>query len=642
MISRLGLSRIRADAANAWHARVSSLRRRFDEWRELASKIRRTLFIRHLDNQAEILVSSVFVDAGNRGLNAVCIFHSYIPPSESIRELLANPKVSSVGLKDSRFDSLMPADLQEDPRVGRYWEPGGWSLPAAATDVYFVGPWRLLTAAMFREATSRGVRSLRVRVAIYWITVPLSVFRTAQRLWYPCNVLFRAFRGWWSYCLGAAAGFWRKRPRVTTPRVKILSPEAALEGMLRTNYPSVGAVPGRIVHVCGNLQPGGAERQLVYTLEGLQKRKFESVRLLCHSLRADSGDRSDFHLERVRAAGIEVREIRRHVTVATMPSNIREAVNSLPGGLLNDIADLFWEFIELRPQVVHAWLDWDNVRSGIAAVLAGVPNVVLSGRNINPSHFALYQAYMDPAYRVLMRRSNVTLINNSRAGANDYADWIGIARHRVPVIYNGVDLGGARLDSDASANSLRERLKIPREVFLVGGVFRLESEKRPLLWIEVAAIVAAHIPNAWFVIFGQGSLREQIIEAAKRHGVAERLVMPGLIGDVSPAMAMCDVLLLTSFGEGLPNVLLEAQWNGTPVVTTDVGGAAEAIQPDVTGWAVSSDGAQDLAQQIIRLYDDPKVRETARIEGPKFVRHRFSVERMISETARLYEVAASD
>ena len=43
--------------------------------------------------------------------------------------------------------------------------------------------------------------------------------------------------------------------------------------------------------------------------------------------------------------------------------------------------------MELKPAVVHAWLDWSNVRAGIAAVLAGVPRIILSGRNLNPSNF---------------------------------------------------------------------------------------------------------------------------------------------------------------------------------------------------------------------------------------------------------------
>ncbi len=72
----------------------------------------------------------------------------------------------------------------------------------------------------------------------------------------------------------------------------------------------------------------------------------------------------------------------------------------LPEDLAADIKALYEEFVALRPEIVHAWLDWDNVRAGIAAVLAGVPTIILSGRNLNPKHFQFYRPYMDAAYRV--------------------------------------------------------------------------------------------------------------------------------------------------------------------------------------------------------------------------------------------------
>ena len=77
--------------------------------------------------------------------------------------------------------------------------------------------------------------------------------------------------------------------------------------------------------------------------------------------------------------------------------------------------------------------------------------------------------------------------------------------------------------------------------------------------------------------------------------------MPGVTGDILPAMSIMDLLLLTSRAEGVPNVLLEAQWVGTPVVTTDVGGAKEAIEPGITGWTCASGRPTDLAREIVAL-----------------------------------------
>jgi len=470
----------------------------------LAKRIGRTLLTRHLNNVAEVLIASALADARRRSLGPICMFLSFSPANEDIRALLCDPRVASVGIKDSPFATKLPADLSEDPRIGRYWEePSGWTLPIPATDVYFIGSWRLITTAMLREAIRCEVVSLRVRLAIFWAPVPLDVLHRIARLPHPLRRtifgLHRAPQRLWSggrRILAGAIGI--VRPDATALAAQIggseslqrISLEAAFEHMLHAAAPPSGAVYGRIVHVCGNLQPGGAERQLVYVLKGLARQNYESVRLLCHSLRPNTSDRRDFHLQAVRAIGVEAREIRRRPTGSALPAGLRAVASAIPPGLLADIADLYWEFTEIRPEVVHAWLDWDNVRSGLAAALAGVPTIILSGRNLNPSHFALYQSYMDPAYRVLARRDNVTLVNNSRAGADDYADWIGIAHERIHVVRNGVDLGARAPALNDAAGTRRAALGIPGGAYVVGGVFRLEAEKRPLLWIETAAAVA--------------------------------------------------------------------------------------------------------------------------------------------------------
>jgi glycosyltransferase involved in cell wall biosynthesis len=69
-----------------------------------------------------------------------------------------------------------------------------------------------------------------------------------------------------------------------------------------------------------------------------------------------------------------------------------------------------------------------------------------------------------------------------------------------------------------------------------------------------------------------------------------------------------DVLLLTSHGEGLPNVLLEAQADGTPVIATDVGGSREAIDVGITGWVVASHRSRDLAERVVWLHDHAQAR----------------------------------
>ena len=616
--------------------------------------IRSTLFIRHLDTLPETLVASALADADGRGVDRVTIFFSHVVEPEILGKLLEDRRVASVGTKDARFESLLPPALLSDPRVGRYWEPGNWTLPEPAEHVYFVGPWRLITPEMIGHALRRDVASLRVRVATSWATVPLTRIRSGLPLLRfigrtagPVNQLAKravgASRRLAAQAILAARSDWAETAaRIAGPN-EIASPslERVFKHMLRNRPASVQPVSGRIVLVCGNLAPGGAERQVTYTLQGLAARRLD-VSLLCHHLAPVGGHRYDFYLPQVEAAGVSAREVSRRVGVgdsADMPSGLKEVARLLPPALAADIANLCHEFRELRPEVVHTWLDWDNVRGGLAAALAGVPRVVVSGRNINPSNFALYQPYMDPAYRVLAGLPNVTLINNSRAGADDYADWLGIPSERIGVVHNAVDFAGRnRLPPEGRA-ALRASLRIPEDAFLVGGVFRLEAEKRPLLWVETAALLARQVPNMHFVIFGQGSMRDELLRAAERQEIAGRLTLAGVTSDVLSAMSIMDVFLLASFGEGLPNVLLEAQWVGTPVVLTDVGGAKEAVEPGVTGWPIPTNLAWELATKIKWLFDNVAILEAARRRGPEWVRDQFGVDRMLADTLKAYALS---
>jgi glycosyltransferase involved in cell wall biosynthesis len=101
-------------------------------------------------------------------------------------------------------------------------------------------------------------------------------------------------------------------------------------------------------------------------------------------------------------------------------------------------------------------------------------------------------------------------------------------------------------------------------------------------------------------------------------------------------MRALDVFLLTSSGEGIPNVVLEAQWAGTPVVATRAGGVAEALELGASDWIVDPPDADHLAGCVNRLLGDPGARARASAAGPELVRARFGLPRMIEETMKAY------
>jgi glycosyltransferase involved in cell wall biosynthesis len=406
------------------------------------------------------------------------------------------------------------------------------------------------------------------------------------------------------------------------------------------------AVSGRIVVVCGSLQPGGAERQVVNTLAGLVGAPHvESVTLLCDHLRAHTADKYDFYLPLAQSSGVQPRIIRNSWNDsdrASLPRGFAEVASKLPfySNLLSDVANLYFEFRAMRPQVVHAWLDWSNVRAGLAAILAGVPRIVLSGRNLSPRHFALNTDYFHPAYSAVLERSGdqVPLLNNSQAGADDYAKWLSFPLERIGVIRNGVRFTEDMRPSCEHNDAFRSRLGIPTGAPIVGGMFRFNPEKRPLLWLETAARVAASVPDAHFVIFGEGPLRHTMKNVISAEGIKARTHLCGIVTPSFEGLSPCDLILLTSSGEGTPNVLLEAQSLGIPVVTTDAGGAGEAVLDGVTGVVMRTSDADAIAQAVVRVLRDEVFHGRARRQGPWFIATQYGVERMVRETLAAYRL----
>jgi glycosyltransferase involved in cell wall biosynthesis len=300
------------------------------------------------------------------------------------------------------------------------------------------------------------------------------------------------------------------------------------------------------------------------------------------------------------------------------------------------------EFVCLKPGVVHCWQDGAGIPAAYAAWLVGVPRILISTRNLRPTNFAWYRSYMFSAYCELAECPEVVLINNSRAGAIDYADWLGLEVERFAVKRNGVDLASLRPADPKDLAALRARLGIPPKALIVGSIYRLNEEKRPLLWIQTAREIAKQLPDCHFVIFGKGPLRDELQQLAARSGVADNLHCPGTVADATLGLSLFDIFLLTSRVEGTPNALLEASALGVPVVTTNAGGAREAVVEGVTGYIVDPPEPELIAARVVQIARALNWRERVKTAGPDFVKHCFGLDRMIAETINLYSIPRAE
>lgn len=428
--------------------------------------------------------------------------------------------------------------------------------------------------------------------------------------------------------IAAVATVWDRLPGTRAERRLAAALDAA-----RATAARIDPVPGRVLMFNASLVPGGAERQLVNTAVGLARRGaaygIEHVVVALDS--ASEGGRPGVLTAELAAAAVPVEVL----VEAEVPEAVRRLAARLPAETGGRVRRMAAAILRHRPAVVHAWQDSTAICAGLAAAWAGVPCIVLSGRNVSPRNFVFWTPWLRPAFRVLLARPELRLINNSAAGAHDYADWLGVAADRIGVVRNGIAL--APLDpgaTTAARERLRARLGVAAEARLIGSVFRFYPEKRPLLWVAAAAAYAARDPGARFAVVGWGPFAEPMRQAARKAGLADRLHLLPAETPVAEALAAMDAFLLTSAREGTPNVVLEAQAAGLPVIATAAGGTEEALREGAAALAEPTPAA--LAQALAALFADPARLGAARALGPGFVAAHYGLARMLDETLAIY------
>ncbi len=416
--------------------------------------------------------------------------------------------------------------------------------------------------------------------------------------------------------------------------------------LLATQQARTVSTPSKlnVLHSIGALIPGGAERQLCNLVVGASRRGL-NVRVLTlrESIEEDGHYADLLHAAGIRSfvAGAEFNSdfVRR---LRTTPAAI-EFLSHLPLFFQPYISDIFGELVTNPPDLLHAWLDHNNVWAGLAAVLAGVPHIVLSTRNVNPSHFPyLAHPLFKPWYQVLATFPHVHFINNSYAGAQDYAEWLELPLSRFHVIHNGVDFGTIQRANEVDVQSFRRELQISPVAPLVAGVFRLSDEKQPLVFFEVVRRAMLKAPDLHAVIAGVGPCEGELRAAITHANLTDRFHLLGRRKDINVIMSSATVLLLTSRHEGTPNVLLEAQSLGCPVISTKAGGAVDAVDHNKTGLLMDVGDVDGLTEALLKLLGDPHQRHCFAESGPGFIQSRFGVDRMVDETLAVYQRALSE
>lgn len=206
----------------------------------------------------------------------------------------------------------------------------------------------------------------------------------------------------------------------------------------------------------------------------------------------------------------------------------------------------------------------------------------------------------------------------------------------VATIPNGIEL---QPRGPASRN-LRAELGAAADAPLVGCICRLAPQKAPEVFVRACGLLRRSLPEARFVLIGDGPLRDLVEREIRAGGLGSSLLLVPGMADAAAAIAGLDAFVLASRYEGGPYAPLEAMRERTPVVLSDVVGNRDTVIDGETGLLVPVDDPAALAAAIGRVLAAPELAARLVEAAAERLAARFDVRQMAARTAKLYESAA--
>ncbi len=364
-------------------------------------------------------------------------------------------------------------------------------------------------------------------------------------------------------------------------------------------------MPG-ILFVTGSLDHGGAERQAIALANGMAQRGYEC--------RFAYVKRDAAQLERLRLReGARCLGAAAYLDLRAVKGLAAQLLASAPSAIVaaNGYA------------LMYAWLALRAARRRLPLV-ATFHSTRLQGAK---------ERLQMLAYRLLFWTSSCAVFVCERQRRH----WLrrALFSRRNEVIYNGVDTDAFRDRwSPAERAALRASLGLREADYVIGMVALLRPEKNPLQLIDAVAALRARAIPARALLIGDGEMRPAIEARARALGIAGEVVTTGIQQDVRPLIAICDVVVLCSLTEAFSMAALEAMAIGRPVVHSDVGGAAEMIEPGRNGLLFPVGDTRALVEGLAALVD-PRVSAAMGRNARARVETRFSERSMVDGYERL-------
>jgi len=375
-----------------------------------------------------------------------------------------------------------------------------------------------------------------------------------------------------------------------------------------------------VVHIITKMELGGAQQNTLFTVSNLDVQKYEPFLLTGEGgeLIGEAKNFKNFFVIKDL-----IREIRPIKDIKAFFQIVK---------ILRKIKSQFSGFSSI---IVHTHSSKAGILGRWASKAAGVKVLIHS---IHGFPFNDFQPFLKKNIYILLEKITAKITSHfiavSSSNIGEGIKYKIFKRNKAALIRSGIDISAFK-DPKTGKEETRNNLGVPPDSPVILMVSCLKPQKAPLDFVRACFIIKKKIKNASFLLAGDGILRPDIENEIKNKGLEGSFQLLGWRRDIPDLINASDVLVLTSFWEGLPRVIPQAMAASVPVVATRVNGSPEAVTEGENGFLLNPGDVEGIAGKTVFLLENP---EKAKEMGQKgsFMVKEFDIHKMVADQERLY------
>lgn len=299
-----------------------------------------------------------------------------------------------------------------------------------------------------------------------------------------------------------------------------------------------------------------------------------------------------------------------------------------------------WQLIRrLRPDIVEFSTPKAGLLGNIAAWIRRVPVRVYFLRGLRlETATGLMRIVLLWSEKIAAACAHVVVANSRSLG--NRAHELGISNgNKTMILGEGSSNGVDAVRFSPGSSSVRDELAIPAKAQVIGFVGRLTTDKGVPELLEAFVKVLRHRPECCLLLVGWFDAAADALGRGLRERIEghPQIVCTGYVADAAPYYRAMDLMVLPSWREGFPNVVLEAAASGVPVIATTCTGSCDAVVPEVTGVLVAPGNPDAIAEAALRLLGDDQLRGRMAGAARKWAVEHFDEQHVLAMTVQFYQ-----